>query len=86
MVLGGTDCDDEVDPHFVLKADANPSSPLRNCHQRANLFPCVLTEDEQLHLQKQFGKAQKLSAQPEVAFSVCVPMQQLYALQVSAFS
>ena len=47
---------------------------------------CVLTEDEQLHLQKQFGKAQKLSAQPEVAFSVCVPMQQLHALQVSAFS
>lgn len=56
-VLGGIDCDDEVDPHFVLKAYANLSSPLRNCHQKTNLFPCVLTEDEQLHLQKQFGRA-----------------------------
>lgn len=46
IVLSGIDCDDEVDPHFVLKADTNPSSPLRNGHQRANLFPCVLTEDE----------------------------------------
>lgn len=56
MVLSGINCGDEVGPHFVLKADANPSSPLRNCHQRANLFPYVLTEDEQLRLQKQFGR------------------------------
>lgn len=78
--------DDEVDLHFVSKADANSSSPLRNCHQRANLFPCVLTGDEQLHLQKQFGRASKLSAQPGVSFTVCVHVQKLCVLMVSAFS
>lgn len=71
---------------FVLKADANSSSPLRNCHQRANLFPCVLTEDEQLHLQKQFGRVSKLSAQPEVSFTVCVHVHKLCILKIPAFS
>lgn len=85
IVLGGIVCDDEVDLHSVLKSDANSSSPLRNCHQRANLFPCVLTEDEQLHLQKQFGRVSKLSAQPEVSFTVCVHVQKLCILKVSAF-
>lgn len=85
IVLGRIVCDDEVDLHSVLKSDANSSSPLRNCHQRANLFPCVLTEDEQLHLQKQFGRVSKLSAQPEVSFTVCVHVQKLCILKVSAF-
>lgn len=86
VVLHGIDCDDEVDLLFVLKADANSSSLLSNCQQRANLFPCVLTEDEQLHLQKQFGRVSKLSAQPEMSFTVCVHVHKLCILKVPAFS